>query len=104
MGNSSQSFGSSSTSQTSGRSWTAGQEASGRGVTASVLARCARSVRFVAFWAAVVLPCYAVWLLFGGLSAVEVPLFAAAVLFDCCALVVGHDHRTPSVVPGRSVQ
>ncbi|SFK63159.1 hypothetical protein SAMN04487950_0274 [Halogranum rubrum] len=71
-----------------------------RGVGTRVLRGGARSVRTVAFWAAVALPCYAVWLLLGGLLPAEVPLFAATVLFDCCALIVGHNHRSPSVTTG----
>jgi fatty acid desaturase len=89
----------SSGSNASGRTWRPSY-ATPRRFGSVFLAECARSVRLVAFWAAIALPCYAIWLLFGGLLAAEVPLFAATVLFDCCALIVGHNHRSTSVPTG----
>lgn len=80
--------------------WDVAPDAFRRGPTA-LFSWGVRTFRFVAFWAAVVLPCYAVWLLFGGLVAAELPAFVATLLFDCCALLVGHNYRSPSVPAGR---
>lgn len=104
MSDSSTPVGTSTTSDAAGAasvSRTSGYVVSRRGLGRSSLVRCVRAVRLLAFWVAVMLPCYAIWLLFGGLSAAETPLFVATVLFDCSAFVVGHNHRSPSVATGR---
>lgn len=53
----------------------------------------ARTVRAMAFWSAIALPFLYVPLLVRGLAGQEAVAFAALVVANVLALVVGHDHR-----------
>jgi predicted thioesterase len=64
------------------------------GADATTLGRrlLATPLRFVGFWAAVVMPFLYLPLLLGGLAAGETTVFVGLLLVHVAALVVGHEH------------
>lgn len=65
-----------------------------RGFRAALRRSVLAPLRFLAFWASILLPLAYVPLLHGGLSGSEPTILGALVAVNAAALLVGHDHRS----------
>ena len=63
-----------------------------RGVGTDLVRTALTTVQFFAFWAAVLLPFYALWILYGGLSGGELATLVHLLPCNLVCFVVGHDY------------